>query len=129
MVSAVSGSLTDFGTGSLINGTIPQGAVFAMPTNIGRRAHDDFSVVPHVQLKGGYNMTERLRATLGYDFLLWTQVVRAGDQIDRQVNSTQAGGQPLIGAALPVPQRDPTAFWAQGVSFAWNSAGDIPTRA
>lgn len=116
-VVAVAGTLTDVGTGSPVNGTLPQGVVFAMPTNIGRQTHEDFSVVPQLQVKLGYRLTEQLRATVGYDFLYWNQVVRAGDQMDRRVNDTQAVGQPLIGAALPALQRHATDFYAQGLSF------------
>jgi hypothetical protein len=114
---SVAGSVTDVGAGAIVNGSLPQGVVFAMPSNIGHQTTDQFSVVPHVQIKLGYDITRNLRGTIGYDFLYWSQVLRAGDQIDRRVNDTQALGQPLNGDPLPSSQLNRTYFYAQGLSF------------
>jgi hypothetical protein len=53
----------------------------------------------------------------GYTFIYFSQVARPGDQIDRNLNLTQLGGAPLVGAPLPQFPWVKTDFWAQGVNF------------
>jgi hypothetical protein len=55
------------------------GGLYALPSNSGRTINQDFGVVPEVQLKGGVLLTRWLRATVGYDFLYWSRVMRAGN--------------------------------------------------
>src|SRR5262249_29826934 len=66
------------------------GGIYAQPTNIGRRTVNDFTVLPSLELKLGYQITQGIRAFIGYDFLYWNQVVRPGNQIDRNLNPTQS---------------------------------------
>ncbi len=109
----VLGATTLSGSGTT-PGTFP-GGVFAQPTNMGRRTHDQFAVVPEVQLKVGYDF-HCVRVTLGYDFLYWNNVVRPGNQIDHAVNQTQSLGGPLVGPAAPVPLFNRSDFWTQGIT-------------
>jgi hypothetical protein len=93
------------------------GGLLTQPTNIGRFTRDEFAVVPEVGVRVGAQLTDCLRVFVGYDFLYWSSVARAGDQIDLRVNPNQiAPPLPLGGPALPafVPNR--TDFWVQGVS-------------
>jgi hypothetical protein len=113
--------------------TTPQGAttaftggLLAVPSDIGHHTRDRFSVVPEVGIKLGYQITEWCRATVGYNFLLMTNVVRPGDQIDRVIDVTQVPNFVPPGVTVPpnptgvprplVPFREST-FWAQGVTF------------
>jgi hypothetical protein len=65
-------------------------------------------------------VTENLRASLGYNALYISDVLRAGSQIDRSINSQQI---PVIGGAGPVtPARpaasfDSSSLWVHGVTF------------
>jgi hypothetical protein len=74
-----------------------------------------------VGINVGYQLTEHLRAFVGYSFLYWTHVARPGDQIDRAVNPTQlplsTTAPQLTGPARPAPVLRDTDFWAQGISF------------
>jgi hypothetical protein len=100
-------------------GTFP-GGIFTQTSNIGRNSHDQFAVVPQVQLKAGYAILPRLAATVGYDFLYWNQAVRPGGQIDHSVNLSQSitqGNGVLMGPATPAPLFNRTDFFAHGVSF------------
>lgn len=98
------------------------GGTYAVASNIGRRSRDEFSVVPEVNVKLGYHLTKRLRGFLGYDFLYWSDVARAGNQIDRRVDIRQV---PTIGPIFdptlrnvpPFPFLRGSDFWAQGLSF------------
>jgi hypothetical protein len=115
----IQGDITQFGRGAFAPGTFV-GGFFAQPTNIGRRTANEFSVMPAVELKIAYQLTERVRAVVGYDFIYWSQVVRPGDQIDRNINQTQSpifGGGTLVGRASPTPLFNRTDFRAHGVNF------------
>lgn len=98
-------------------GTFP-GFVYTQPSNIGRRSETAFDVIPTIELKISYQITDHLRAFIGYDFMYWNGVVRPGNQIDRNVNITQnpvisPGG--TFGPAVPLPQFNRTDFFANGI--------------
>ncbi len=120
--SNINGVTIVSGADALQPGTFP-GFVYSQPTNMGHHTHSDFSVVPQVQLKGGYDMLPGVRVTIGYDFLYWTNVLRPGNQIDPVINVSQTapdsfgGGLQLIGPARPEALAKTSNFWAQGVSF------------
>ena len=75
-------------------------------TNAGRYQNTYFAVLPTADAKFGYDVTDWLRLNVGYSFLYWSRVERAGDQIDRDVS----GGHPLY-------QRTITDYWLQGVTL------------
>ena len=113
------GDITQSGPGAFAPGTFP-GGLFTQPSNIGRRSADEFGVVPTIELKLAYQITPRIRAFAGYDFMYWNQVVRPGNQIDRNINESQSpifGGGALVGQASPAPLFNRSDFWAQGVNF------------
>lgn len=93
--------------------TVPGAGLFAQPTNIGRSYHRAFSVVPAGQLRVGYDLTSRVRLVLGYEAFYWTRMLRAPNQVDRQINASQIVG-PLIGPGRPAPVGSFTNFLAQG---------------
>ena len=70
----------------------PQGGLLTQKLNIGEYQRDVFSVVPQFNLKLGYQLTPCLRVTTGYDFIYWSRVARAGDQIDPAVNASMLPG-------------------------------------
>ncbi len=108
------------------------GDLFALSSNIGHYSRNEFSVVPEVGLNLGYQITDHIRARVGYSFLYWSNVLRPGDQIDRTVDlslvpSTFPRGIPAVAGVsparpLPPPLRS-TDFWAQGfnagLEFEW----------
>ena len=70
-------------------------------------------------LKPGYGYGEQsfgLELTMGYSFIYWSDVARAGDQIDFAINPTQITGT-LTGPARPEFLFDTTGFMAQGLHF------------
>ena len=100
---------------------VAPGGLLATATNIGRKSRDEFAVVPELGVNVGYQPVPLLRFFVGYTFLYWSDVVRAGDQIDRTVNLTVVPSSgtfgPLTGPARPVVPFRTTDFWAQGVQF------------
>ncbi len=101
-------------------GAISSGQL-ALPSNIGSYGQARFAVVPEFGINFGYALTRHIRLTFGYTFLFWSNVIRAGDQIDRGLNPTQltalAGHGPLFGPARPSFPFQTTDFWAQGLNF------------
>ncbi len=115
----IQGDITQSGPGAFAPGTFP-GGFFTQPTNIGRRTANEFTILPAAELKIAYQITPWLRAVAGYDFTYWNQVVRPGDQIDRNINQSQSpifGNGVLVGQAAPVALFNRTDFWAYGVNF------------
>jgi hypothetical protein len=97
------------------------GGLLALASNSGRFTQDKFAVVPEVGLNVGYRLTNCLGVFFGYNFLYWSRVVRAGDQIDRVVDVSQipnfAPGTAPTGIIHPAASLRQTDFWAQGLDF------------
>jgi hypothetical protein len=74
--------ITDNGTSERF-----QGGLLAQRTNIGSYTSDEFAVVPELGVNVGYQINPCWRVTLGYTFIYWSRVARAGDQIDRDLNA------------------------------------------
>jgi hypothetical protein len=99
------------------------GGLYALRSNIGTHDRTRFALAPEVGATLGYQVTENCRVFGGYNFLYWTQVARAGEQINRQVNGT-AIPDPLTGVATPIGPPAPTLrhprddyFYAHGFSL------------
>jgi hypothetical protein len=101
------------------NGVFP-GGFFAQTSNSGNHGATQFGFIPSVEVKFSVFITPQLRAFVGYDFLYWSQVVRPGNQVDRNVNLSQSavfGGGTLIGPAYPTVPFSRSDFWAQGLNL------------
>lgn len=93
------------------------GGVLALPTNMGRYRSGGFAAIGELGVSLDYALTCNLRASLGYNFIYWTRVARAAEQIDRTVNPTQFPPGALVGPARPEFVLRTTDFWAQGLSL------------
>lgn len=92
--------------------------LLAMASNIGNRSRDRISVMPEFRANLGYRITPRLKATVGYTFMYWSNVVRPGDQVDLDVNRNSITGSPIAAAnRFPEFRFNETDYWVQGVSF------------
>lgn len=93
----------------------------ALPSNIGSYSQARFAVVPEAGVNFGYAVTRHIRLTFGYTLLYWSNVFRAGDQIDRGINPTEltalSGQGTMSGPARPNFTLQTTDFWAQGLNF------------
>lgn len=97
---------------------VQPGGLLALQSNIGTHRHNEFTVLPELGARLGYQLTPALRLYVGYDLIYWFDVLRAGQQIDPVVN-------PLL-LPPPVPGATPlrpafafheTDLWVQGISF------------
>ena len=93
---------------------VSHSGLLAQPTNSGTWIDDEFSTVTELglvlrrQLRGG------LSATLGYSYFYWQDVVRAGDQIDIRINTSQLPPSGPSGPARPRVNNTDDSFWAHG---------------
>ena len=105
-----------------IAGQAPQafnGGLLALNSNIGTRRDNRFAVAPEATMRVGYQMSDRIKLTAGYDFLYWSSVVRPGDQIDRVLDVNRIPNGPLaapVTQVRPAPLFNTTDFWAQGIN-------------
>jgi hypothetical protein len=101
--------------------TTAPGGLLVQPTNFGLASRDRFAFVPEVGLKAGYNLTDRLRVFVSYNFLYLSSVLRPGDQVNPFVNTSQlptiVGPGTLRGTPQPSVLLKGTDFWAQGVTI------------
>lgn len=111
----------DIAGSTVVNGTGPavSGGLLALNSNIGSYDRDEFSVLPELNAKIGYQLTDQLRATFGYTFLYMSNVVRPGDQIERIIDQSQVpnSNAPTPTGVFPRFTFDNTDYWAQGLSF------------
>lgn len=99
--------------------TTSVGGLLAQTSNIGEHQQDQFSVVPEFNANIGYQLTDHLRATFGYTFIYWSNVVRPGDIISTDLNTglLPPAVSPLTGVARPEFRFDTTDYWAQGLNY------------
>lgn len=94
------------------------GGVLAQPSNISSTERTRFSMIGEVNVSLGYMICSCCRVSVGYDFLYWTDVVRPGNLVDRQINSDALVISPTYGGAgtqgRPERRYSWSDFWAQG---------------
>jgi hypothetical protein len=93
------------------------GNLLALPSNIGSYSQSKFGSIGEFGLTARRELKCGLTALVGYRFLYWANVARAGKQIDTRINPTQINGEPLEGEALPAFAFKTETFWAQGLHF------------
>ena len=87
--------------------------------DIGTYTQNEFTVVPEFNMNVGYQLTDHLRATLGYTFIYWSNVVRPGEQMSLDVNTDllPPPAEPVTGVLRPAFSFDTTDYWVQGINF------------
>ena len=91
--------------------------LLALSTNAGTHRRDAFSMIPEVGVRLGARMTDRLSASVGYTVIYFPNVVRAGDQIELDVNTgrVEPDGNNL-GPDRPRFQFVESDYWAHGLT-------------
>src|SRR5262249_28579405 len=97
------------------------GGLLASPSNFGAHTDDDFAFTLQAAIKLHYLITQHITIGIGYDFLVWHDVVRPGNQIDRTVDLRQVPSSLQFVANTNATRPDGTphshSFWAQGLAF------------
>jgi hypothetical protein len=94
------------------------GGFYALPPNIGRSSRDTFAVVPELGVRLSYHPLQHCRIFAGYDFLYLSNVIRASEEINRNLNGTLIPlvAQSLIADNSPTRLFADTTFWAHGLN-------------
>lgn len=95
------------------------GGLLAQRTNIGNYERDQFVMIPELGLTLGMHLTDWLDATIGYTVLYLPNVVRAGNQIDTDINPNLIPAEtvPFTGSLRPGFQFVESDYLAHGLSF------------
>jgi hypothetical protein len=85
-----------------VTDTLP-GGLYAQRTNIGTFQEDEFVMIPELGVRLGIRLTKRLHMTVGYSAIYLPNVIRAGEQIDTDLNPglIPEEANPLTGALRP----------------------------
>ena len=110
--TVISGDATNPGRQTFVGGLLAQ------PSNIGSHDRTEFSVIPEFNVNLGYQLNDHWRAMVGYTFIYWSNVVRPGEHISRDLNPGQLppAQDPLDGLARPEFAFDSVDYWVQGIS-------------
>jgi len=99
---------------------VKPGGLFALASNIGTYDRDRFAFVPEFGISIGYNFTEAIRGSIGYNFLYISNVIRPGDQIDPVLDAnllpTVTTTLPRVNPPRPAVLFRETDYWAQGLT-------------
>ena len=95
------------------------GGLLAQRTNSGTREQDEFSMIPEIGVQFGYRFTNSLSAKIGYSVIYFPNVVRAGDQIDTDLNPNLIPPEaiPFTGALRPRFSFVESDYWAHGLTL------------
>lgn len=95
------------------------GGLFALPSNIGYYNRDRFGFMTEAGVGLGYRVRPHIVLRAGYTFLFWSNVARASDQVNRDINPRQVpSALPFGPPVTPLQPQMPfnqTGFWAQGI--------------
>ncbi len=99
------------------------GGYFALPTNSGTTTQVKFSVIPEVYADLSYQVWHWMQLKVGYSFLYVSNLLWAGNQVNREINPSQAktytnGADPaLVGPASPKASLHTSSLWVQGMNI------------
>ncbi len=96
------------------------GGIYALNSNIGNYSQTTMAFVPEVNAKLGWRITPWATASVGYNFLYISQVVRPSAQIDPTINPANlpfGSSGTTSTAARPAFTFHNENFWMQGVNI------------
>ncbi len=99
------------------NSSTTPGGLLALSTNSGEFRWDEFGAISEVGITLRRDLQCGLSATFGYSLIHWSNVARAGEQIDTTINPTQIPPDTLDGEARPAFPFACSDFTAQGLRF------------
>jgi hypothetical protein len=98
------------------------GGLLALPSNIGHFHDDKFAQVPEIDLKISVPLTSHLTFSTGFSTLYWSRILRAGQQIERDLDITQIHNFPPAATAIPTGLNQPgvpfkqSDLWVLGIN-------------
>lgn len=89
----------------------------ALASNSGTFEQDEFAVIPELNLNLGYQLTDHLKATLGYTAIYWSNVVRPGQHIPTDLNPSYLPPASPQGDPRPLFAFDTVDYWVHGINY------------
>ncbi len=95
------------------------GGLLAQTTNGGTRSRDEFGMIPELGIRLGFRLTDRLHAHIGYTVLYLPNVIRASEQIDRDIHPglIPPGAGAVSGVLRPAVAWDQSDYLAHGLQL------------
>ena len=96
------------------------GGLLGGPNDNGRRTRDTFAFIPEVQVKVGYQLTNWLRGSVGYNGIFLNNFQRAGSSSTVNTLNTDvtlANSTQNVNVAQPTFRFNDSNFYIQGVTF------------
>ncbi len=105
------------------------GGLLALSSSSGQFRRRDYPVIPELGVKVSYQLAPRWRVSAGYTVLFWSDVARAGDQIDTTVNPNLLPpvAAPVSGPNRPLSCSAGATCWFRGSTWARSSAINKPS--
>jgi hypothetical protein len=97
--------------------TVQPGGTYALSSNMGKSTDVRFSVIPEIETTIGYHFYDHLKLYLSYNFMIWNNVVRPGDQVDTRLNPNLFPPPAAGGPLQPERNVKTSTFWLQGLSL------------
>lgn len=114
-IGSTQSRMTIRGASAYNTATYPIG-LLALESNAGVYDRNVLSVVPELGVRLAYNFSPRLRGTVGYSFLYWNQVLRAGEHVPTSLNP-DLFPPPLIDDPPSNFAFHNSDFWVQGLTL------------
>ncbi len=92
----------------------PSQGLLALDSNSGTHSRNSFSGIAEIDLSVRRRFRCGIEASFGYTLMYWGSVMRAGDQIDLDIDPRQIPPDPQS-AVYPRLPMSTTDFWAQGL--------------
>lgn len=98
--------------------TLP-GGFLTQTSNIGTYEQDEFAVIPEFRLNVAYQLTQQFKFVVGLTAIYWSNVVRPGDQMSRDINPNlfPPPSATFSGTQRPAFDFDTTDYWARGLNL------------
>jgi hypothetical protein len=93
------------------------GGLLTQTSNINVYRRDQFTILPELGARVGYQLTHNLKLKLGYTLIFWSNVARPGEQIDLGVNPELIPRSIGNNPARPEFVFRDTDYWVQGITF------------
>ena len=94
---------------------VEEGGLLALGSNSGNYQRDRFAAIPEVGLNVRYQMTDCWKVNVGYTFMYLSNIVRPGNNIDREIDVDQIP-PPIDTGAFPQFKFKESDAWLQGLN-------------
>jgi hypothetical protein len=97
--------------------SVAQGGLLALSSNIGHYTHNSFAAIPMFSGRIGYRLSNCFTAFVGYTFIYWGEVARAGSQVNTTINPNLLPPSTGVGPAQPAFSLHESTLWVQGITL------------